>query len=72
MFHLFQTYVAFKCFMFHLFRHMLMLLSIILMGRRHWGVVIRVRDWDGNLKLTGWRVILHCRDVEEAQSQKKM
>jgi hypothetical protein len=35
------------------------------------GVVIRVRDWDDNLKLTGWRVILHCRDVEEAQSQKK-
>ena len=30
------------------------------------GVVIR--DWEGSLKLTAWRVILHCRDVEEADA----
>jgi hypothetical protein len=35
-------------------------------GEAALGVVIR--DWEGNLKLTGWRVILHCRDAEEAEA----
>jgi hypothetical protein len=30
------------------------------------GVVIR--DWEGSLKLTAWRVISHCRDAEEAEA----
>jgi ribonuclease HI len=31
------------------------------------GVVIR--DWVGDLKLTAWRVIFHCRDAEEAEAR---
>jgi hypothetical protein len=27
-----------------------------------------IRDWEGNLKLTGWCVILHCRDAEVAEA----
>lgn len=34
-------------------------------GEAALGVVIR--DWEGNLKLTGWRAILNCRDAEEAE-----
>jgi hypothetical protein len=31
------------------------------------GVVIR--DWEGSLKLTAWRVISHCRDAKEAEAR---
>ena len=31
------------------------------------GVVIR--DWVGDLKLTAWRVIFHCRDAKEAEAR---
>jgi ribonuclease HI len=27
-----------------------------------------IRDWEGSLKLTAWRVIFHCRDAEEAEA----
>ena len=28
-----------------------------------------IRDWEGSLKLTAWRVIFHCRDAEEAEAK---